>query len=45
LSLVARFAQLHGGGAWVDDRQGGGSSFRVFIPDAPDQPSSDGHGR
>jgi signal transduction histidine kinase len=44
LSLVARFAQLHGGRAWVDDRHGGGSSFRVFIPDAPDQTSSDGHG-
>ncbi len=36
LSLVARFAELHGGRAWVDDRDGGGSSFRVFIPDAPD---------
>jgi two-component system sensor histidine kinase KdpD len=35
LSLVARFAELHGGRAWVDDRDGGGSSFRVFIPDAP----------
>jgi PAS domain S-box-containing protein len=34
LSLVARFAELHGGRAWVDDRRGGGSSFRVFIPDA-----------
>ena len=44
LSLVARFAQLHGGRAWVDDRQGGGSSFRVFIPDAPETTSSDGHG-
>ncbi len=35
LSLVARFAELHGGRAWVDDRSGGGSSFRVFIPDVP----------
>jgi signal transduction histidine kinase len=33
LSLVARFAELHGGRAWVDDRPGGGSSFRVYIPD------------
>jgi PAS domain S-box-containing protein len=32
LSLVARFAQLHGGRAWVEDREGGGSSFRVFLP-------------
>ncbi len=34
LSLVARFAELHGGRAWVEDRPGGGASFRVFIPDA-----------
>ena len=33
LSLVARFAALHGGRAWVEDRKGGGSSFRVFLPD------------
>jgi PAS domain S-box-containing protein len=32
LSLVARFAELHGGRAWVQDRGGGGSSFRVFLP-------------
>lgn len=31
LSLVARFASLHGGRAWVEDRPGGGSSFRVFL--------------
>jgi PAS domain S-box-containing protein len=44
LSLVARFAELHGGRAWVEERHGGGSSFRVFIPDAPPDPASDGHG-
>ena len=32
LSLVIRFAELHGGRAWVEDRPGGGSSFRVFLP-------------
>jgi signal transduction histidine kinase len=32
LSLVARFAELHGGTAWVEDRPGGGASFRVFLP-------------
>ncbi len=32
LSLVARFAELHGGRAWVEDRKGGGASFRVFLP-------------
>jgi PAS domain S-box-containing protein len=36
LSLVARFAQLHGGRAWVEERPGGGSSFRVLLPDTPD---------
>lgn len=46
LSLVARFAELHGGRAWVEDREGGGASFKVLLrgqrvgtdgsnPDAP----------
>jgi PAS domain S-box-containing protein len=34
LSLVAQFAQLHGGRAWVQDREGGGASFRIFLPEA-----------
>lgn len=34
LSLVARFAALHGGRAWVEDRPGGGASFRVYLPSA-----------
>jgi signal transduction histidine kinase/putative methionine-R-sulfoxide reductase with GAF domain len=33
LSLVARFAELHGGRAWVEDRPGGGASFRVLLPE------------
>lgn len=33
LSLVARFAELHGGWAQVGDREGGGASFRVFLAD------------
>jgi PAS domain S-box-containing protein len=36
LALVARFAELHGGRAWVQDRPGGGASFRVFLPQPPD---------
>ena len=32
LSLVARFAELHGGRAWVEERPGGGASFHVTIP-------------
>ena len=35
LSLVARFAELHGGKAWVEDRPGGGASFKVFLPGGP----------
>jgi signal transduction histidine kinase len=49
LSLVARFAQLHGGRAWVTDRDGGGASFHVLLPScvrpapklAPAQPSAE----
>jgi signal transduction histidine kinase len=33
LSLVARFAELHGGRAWVEDRPDGGASFHVLLPD------------
>jgi PAS domain S-box-containing protein len=32
LSLVARFAEAHGGRAWVEDRPGGGASVRVLLP-------------
>lgn len=35
LSLVSRFAEMHGGRAWVQDRPPQGSSFRVFLPAAP----------
>jgi signal transduction histidine kinase len=38
LSLVARFAELHGGQAWVQERPGGGASFRVFLPNTPSSP-------
>ena len=37
LSLVARFAELHRGRAWVDERPGGGASFHVFLPDRRDR--------
>jgi hypothetical protein len=38
LTLVRRFAELHGGRAWVQDRQGGGASFRVWLPDGAGAP-------
>ena len=39
LSLVSRYAQIHDGHAWVEERKGGGASFRVYLPDtATDEP-------
>ena len=32
LSLVAQFAAVLGGRAWIEDRSGGGASFRVRLP-------------
>ena len=32
LALVARFAALHGGKAWVESTSSGGASFRVLLP-------------
>jgi signal transduction histidine kinase len=32
LALVAQFAALQGGKAWVQDSPGGGASFRVSLP-------------
>jgi PAS domain S-box-containing protein len=44
LSLVAMFADLHGGRAWVQDREGGGASFRVFLPFIPAGPAAHANG-
>jgi PAS domain S-box-containing protein len=35
LTLVRRLAELHGGRAWVEERDGGGASFRVVLPSNP----------
>jgi len=35
LALVAKFAELHDGRAWVQDRVGGGASFRVTLASEP----------
>ena len=40
LTLVRRFAELQNGRAWVQDRDGGGASFRVFLPSSPPAESS-----
>jgi two-component system sensor histidine kinase KdpD len=41
LALVAQFASLHGGRAWVEPRAGGGASFRVLLPDGQDFPPAE----
>jgi len=33
LSIVMQFTKLHSGRAWVEDRPGGGASFRVLLPE------------
>lgn len=40
LALVSRFAALHDGHAWVEDRPGGGARFCVELPDGPGTPST-----
>ncbi|MEX0753767.1 MAG: hypothetical protein WD556_01435 [Actinomycetota bacterium] len=40
--VVARFADVHGGWAIVEGRQGGGSAFRVFLPDHAADVAPDG---
>jgi PAS domain S-box-containing protein len=41
LAVVARFAELHGGRAWVTEREGGGASFRVLLSPDVQETSSD----
>jgi signal transduction histidine kinase len=38
LALVAKFAELHDGRAWVQERVGGGASFRVLLAFEPSPP-------
>ena len=45
LTLVASFAALHGGRAWVEERSGGGASFRVLLPRWEEGAASDGKAR
>src|SRR5262245_24571151 len=35
LALVARFAELMGGRAWLEESPSGGASFRVYLRDGP----------
>ncbi|MDX1657902.1 MAG: PAS domain S-box protein [Nitriliruptorales bacterium] len=40
LAVVSTFARLHGGRAWVEDREGRGSCFKVLLPARILQPAS-----
>jgi PAS domain S-box-containing protein len=42
LSLVGKFARLHGGRAWCSEREGGGASFNVFLPRVAPSDQPDG---
>jgi PAS domain S-box-containing protein len=46
LTLVRRFAEMHHGHAWMEEREGGGASFRVFLPKehpaTPGEPPAEG---
>jgi PAS domain S-box-containing protein len=39
LAVVAQFAALHGGRAWVEEAAGGGASFRVLLRDCFETPA------
>ncbi len=41
LALVRGFIELHGGRTWVEHREGGGASFRLWLPDEPPAPDED----
>ncbi|MEX2550452.1 MAG: ATP-binding protein, partial [Nitriliruptoraceae bacterium] len=42
LALVRGFIDLHGGRTWVEAREGGGASFRLWLPDEPPASRDDG---
>lgn len=43
LAVVARFAELHGGRAWIEEPEGGGTRFCVWLPAAESRPTRNGH--
>jgi K+-sensing histidine kinase KdpD len=38
LIVLQRLAEVHAGRAWIEEREGGGASFRVFLPEMADVP-------
>jgi light-regulated signal transduction histidine kinase (bacteriophytochrome) len=44
LTVLQRLAEVHAGRAWVEPREGGGASFRVFLPDVAERDEQSGGG-
>lgn len=42
LFVVKKVAEAHGGKVWVEDVEGGGSRFCIFIPEGPDEAKDTG---
>jgi signal transduction histidine kinase len=44
LIVLQRLAEVHAGRAWIQEREGGGASFRVFLPEMADVQGAPGQG-
>jgi K+-sensing histidine kinase KdpD len=44
LIVLQRLAEVHAGRAWIEEREGGGASFRVFLPEMADVQGAPGQG-
>jgi two-component system sensor histidine kinase KdpD len=42
LAVLQRLAEVHAGRAWVEEREGGGASFRLFLPDVTEMVAGTG---
>jgi two-component system sensor histidine kinase VicK len=45
LAVLERLAEVHAGRAWVEEREGGGVSFRVFLPDVTEVAAAEAAGQ
>lgn len=41
LAVVSAFARVHGGRAWVSEREGGGASFHILLPIGAREPAGE----
>ena len=42
MAVLQRLAEVHAGRAWVEEREGGGASFRLFLPDVTEVVAGNG---